>query len=77
MYLLLAIVLAMILGFILIMLGPLVGGIVAFGLVAGCLFRGVYLLHDMHRRISRITPKPDRAKEAYQNYIKERENVSS
>ena len=51
------------------------GGIIAVGVVAGCLFRGLYFLYNMHRRISGITPKPDRAKEEYQNYIKERENA--
>ncbi len=39
MYLLLSIVLSSILGFILLMLGPLIGRIIAFGIVAGFIFR--------------------------------------
>ncbi|MDO6655707.1 hypothetical protein [Anaerobacillus sp. 1_MG-2023] len=77
MYLLLSIFLASILGFILMMTGPLVGGIVAFGIVAGCLFRGLYLLHDIHHRVSKITPERDKVKEAYQKYLNERESSSS
>ncbi|WP_165995477.1 hypothetical protein [Bacillus sp. Cs-700] len=77
MYLLLSIFLATVLGFFLMMTGPLVGEIVAFGIVAGCLFRGLYLLHDIHHRISKITPKRDKVKEAYQKYLNERESSSS
>ena len=49
MYLLLSIALSAVLGYILLIIGPLVGGIVAFGIVVGCIcFRGLYLLNDIH-----------------------------
>ncbi|MFT4416613.1 hypothetical protein ACLM5H_22370 [Fredinandcohnia humi] len=65
MYLLLSIILSAILGYILLMMGPLVGGIVAFGIVLGCIFRGLYLLNDIHKRISNISPKIDKVQNAY------------
>ncbi|ENH96049.1 hypothetical protein J416_12629 [Gracilibacillus halophilus YIM-C55.5] len=60
MYLLISIILSSILGYVLMMMGPLVGGIVAFGIVVGCIFRGLYLLNDIHKRISNISPEEDR-----------------
>lgn len=72
MYLLISIVLSAILGYILLMMGPLVGGIVAFGIVLGCLFRGLYLLNDIHKRISNITLKEDRAQKALREYLEEK-----
>jgi len=46
-YLFFSIMLASILGWLLMMAGPLFGGIMAFGIVAGCLFRGIYLLNKL------------------------------
>ena len=51
MKLLWAIVFSSILGYFLLMLGPLVGGILAFGILFGCIFRGLYLLHTLHQKI--------------------------
>ena len=72
MYLLLSIILSAVLGFILLMMGPLVGGIVAFGVVIGCIFRGLYLLSDIHKRISNILPKEDKVQKAYREYLEEK-----
>ncbi|MDQ0298086.1 hypothetical protein J2S78_000494 [Salibacterium salarium] len=72
MYLLLSIVLSSMLGWILLMMGPLVGGMIAFGIVVGCLGRGMYLLTDIHKRLSTISPHKDKVQEAYDNYLKER-----
>ncbi|BCB02566.1 hypothetical protein [Bacillus sp. KH172YL63] len=72
MYLLLSIVLSIGLGFILCMMGPLIGGIIAFGIIAGCLFRGLYLLNDIHKRISHQLPKEDKVQQAYKTYLEER-----
>ncbi|MGP4062500.1 hypothetical protein [Halobacillus sp. H74] len=47
MYLFFSIILSVLLGWLLMMAGPLLGGIIAFGIVAGCLFRGVYLLNKL------------------------------
>ncbi|MEH7238092.1 hypothetical protein [Bacillus sp. JJ1562] len=71
MFLLLSIILSAILGYILLMMGPLVGGIVAFGIVVGCIFRGLYLLNDIHKRISNISPKIDKVQKAYKEYLEE------
>ena len=75
MYLILSIVLAIILSYILFIIGP-VGYIIAFGIVLGCLFRGLYLLNDISKRFSNVAPKPDRVKEVYEAYLKEKENTT-
>lgn len=56
MYLLLSILLSMVLGYLLFVLGPIVGGIAAFGIIAGSLFRGIYLLNDIRRRLASDAP---------------------
>lgn len=43
------------LGYILFMFGPLYGGIMAFGILFGCMFRGLYLLSQLHKKISQAT----------------------
>ncbi|MGM0852573.1 MAG: hypothetical protein ACQEWI_08175 [Bacillota bacterium] len=73
MYLILSIFLASILGLVLFISGPWVGGILTFGIVAGCLFRGLYLLNDIHRRVSKKMPKTDNLREVYKNYLREKE----
>ncbi|KAB8138153.1 hypothetical protein F9U64_06315 [Gracilibacillus oryzae] len=52
MYILLSIILCSVLGYVLLMLGPIFGGIIAFGIVAGCLFRGIYLLNQINTKLS-------------------------
>ena len=66
--------LSSILGFLLLMFGPAFGGILAFGIVTGSLFRGLYLLNDIHKKLLKDEPKRDKVKEAYENYLKEKEN---
>ena len=73
MKLMISIILSGILGWLFLMMGPWVGGILAFGIIAGSLFRGLYLLNDIHNRLSKVATKPDKAKEAYENYLKEKE----
>nr|WP_205603808.1 hypothetical protein [Bacillus mesophilus] len=63
-----------ILGFILLMMGPLVGGLIAFALIGGCIFRGLYLLQDLHKRLEEIAPKRDKVQKAIDNYLMEKEN---
>ena len=74
MYLLISIVLSAILGLILLMMGPF-GGVIAFGIVLGCLFRGLYLLKDIHSII--VPPKKDKVQVAYDSYIEKRDISSS
>lgn len=71
MKLFLSIISSSILGYILLLMGP-VGGIVAFGIVVGCIFRGLYLLNDIHKRISTITLKEDKVQKAYRDYLEEK-----
>ncbi|WP_163103528.1 hypothetical protein [Peribacillus alkalitolerans] len=61
MYLLLSIILCSFLGYILLLMGPLVGGIVAFGIIVGCIFRGLFLLNEINKKISinLTNPKED------------------
>lgn len=73
MYLLLSIVLSTILCFILFMIGPpQIIGVIAFGIVLGCLFRGIYLLNDIGKRLSKI----DKGKDALDRYLEEKENIN-
>ena len=65
-------VLSIVILFILLsVMGPLIGGIVTIGIVLGVLFQGLYLINDIHKRISKITPSTDKVSEAVTNYLKE------
>ncbi|MFL8937306.1 hypothetical protein ACKA06_10950 [Rossellomorea oryzaecorticis] len=77
MYLILSIFLASLLGLILFVTGPWFGGVLAFGIIAGSLFRGLYLLNDIHKRVSKEMPKPDKAREVYENYLRENNRQNS
>lgn len=72
MYLLLLIILSIIVGYLLLLLGPLIGGIIAFGIIVGCLLRGLYLLENIRKRISKTGSKPNKVETAYNNYLKEK-----
>ncbi|MFZ3578767.1 hypothetical protein [Virgibacillus sp. DJP39] len=76
MYLFVSIVLSAILGLILFMMGPMVGGILAFGIVVGSIFRGLYLLGDIHKRTSDSLPVKDKIQEAYDAHLNERDEGS-
>ncbi|SES62976.1 hypothetical protein SAMN05216389_101147 [Oceanobacillus limi] len=72
MYLLISIILGALLGYVLLIMGPLVGGIIAFGIVVGCLFRGLYLLNEIHKKIAAISPHEDKVQRAYREYLEEK-----
>ncbi|WP_153730888.1 hypothetical protein [Sporosarcina obsidiansis] len=74
MYLALSIFLATLLGFLLLMMDPILGGLIAFGIVTGCLFRGLYLLNDISKRLSKVSPKTDKVQDAYNRYIERRDS---
>ncbi len=59
------------------MLDPLIGGVIAFGIIGGCLFRGVYLLNVIRQQVAPIRPKSDKVQETYETYLKEREKERS
>ena len=67
--------LSLMLGYVLLMLGPLAGGVIAFGLVMGTLFRGLYLLNDIHKRLKEMAPGKDRVGEVYEEYLKNRDRT--
>ncbi|MHC0037784.1 hypothetical protein [Pseudoneobacillus sp. C159] len=71
-YLLLSIILSTILGYLLLLMGPLIGGFIAFGIVVGCLFRGVYLLNEIRKTLA---PKPDNVKDASNDYLHEKDDI--
>ncbi|PUB10582.1 hypothetical protein [Paenisporosarcina sp. OV554] len=77
MYLLLSIVLSAILGLVLFTMGPLVGAVIAFGIVMGCIFRGLHLLNDIHISILSTSPQKDKVQKAYENYLMERDKGSN
>lgn len=71
------IALALVIGVVFLTLaGPVVGGFLAFGIVAGCIFWGVYLLNDLHKKVFEDSPKKDKVQRAYEQYIHERANQS-
>jgi hypothetical protein len=70
-----SIVLATILGFLLLIAGQ-VGVLIAFGIVLGCLFRGLYLLNDISKRLSKVTPKSDKVKDALERHLEERGKIN-
>ncbi|WP_404349513.1 hypothetical protein LG311_03055 [Sutcliffiella horikoshii] len=74
MYLLLSIIMSLILGFILFAIVPEMAGFIALGIITGILIRGLYLLNDIHKRLTKDEPKRDPVKEAYENYLKEKES---
>lgn len=76
MNLLLSMVLSALLGFVLFMMGPLVGGIIAFGIVVGCIFRGLYLLTEIHKKMSSISPSKNRVEKAYEDYLENQKTQS-
>jgi hypothetical protein len=51
MYLFLSIILSTVLGLNFWIMGPVFGSLVAFGIVVGSLFRGLYLLNEIHKGI--------------------------
>jgi hypothetical protein len=69
------IILSMILGYFLFIMGPLVGGIIAFGIVVGCLFKALSFLNDIKKKLAVLVPKADEiaAKHVTVNYLKDRD----
>ncbi|UOE95253.1 MULTISPECIES: hypothetical protein [Bacillaceae] len=71
MYLVLSIVVSTIIGlFLIFLMGPYFGGAIAFGLILGCLLRGVYLLNEIHKKMGL---QKDKAQKVYEEYLEKRE----
>ena len=71
--LLTAIFIGMVLGIIIVFLDSVYGLILGFGIVAGCLFRALYLLEEIHKRVSKGYVKPTRVQKAMEDYLRERD----
>lgn len=78
MYLLLSIFLSSILGLILYSLPLHIGAIITFGIVIGCIFRAMFILKDIHKRLSAKIPMPKKGiwDKTYENHAK-KSNKSS
>ncbi|MEO4052876.1 hypothetical protein [Solibacillus sp. CAU 1738] len=62
-----------IIGFLLLMLtGPLIGGIIISSILIGCIIRGLYLLTKIYQA---IVPREDRVNNALDHYLAEREKI--
>ncbi|WP_144512194.1 hypothetical protein [Bacillus sp. FJAT-22090] len=72
MYLTLSIIGATILGYLIFSFGE-VGIILGFGVIVGCLFRGLYLLNEIDKRLPNAAIKRDKVKEALNQYLAERD----
>lgn len=42
---------SMFLGYLILQTGPFWAGIISFGIVAGCIFRGLYLLEKIYKEL--------------------------
>lgn len=69
-----SIVLGIILGFVIFMEGQELGMAVAFGVIAGCLFRILYLLNEINKRLKGEKPKRDKVAAVYEDYLREKQN---
>ncbi|WP_243387474.1 hypothetical protein [Bacillus kexueae] len=72
MYLAICIFIAIILGYLFLITGPLVGGLLTFGLVVGLLFRVVYLLNQINQKLTDIDHMKTKVQKVYEEYMKER-----
>lgn len=73
MKLLVAIVLSTLFGFLLMLLGPFFGGLLAFGIILGILIRGLILLSEIHQVI--LAKEPKSALDAYLEERDRKENA--
>jgi hypothetical protein len=65
-------------------MGPVIGGVLAFGLVVGCLLKGVFLLNDIKKTLNATnrhsvieSEEPTshlQDKDTYLKYLKQKEN---
>ena len=65
----LSIVSATFLIIVFLMISPIFAVIVLGGIALGCIFRGLYMLNEIHEQ---IVPKEDKVKEAVKRHLEER-----
>ncbi len=71
--LLMAICIGIVFSIIVTFLGPFYGFVLGFGIISGCLFRVLYLLNDIHKRMTKGMVKRTRVQAAMDEYLKERD----
>lgn len=76
MYLLLSIILATLLGVLLFELDVFIGSTIAFGIVLGCLFRGIYLLNDIREMLSEVVSKCDKETNTIDRIMEVKEKIN-
>lgn len=69
MKLLITIALSTIFGYLLMFLGPLIGGLLAFGIILGILTRGLILLNEIHK----LTIGKELKESVLDEYLEERD----
>ncbi|MGE8204527.1 hypothetical protein ACQKP0_08170 [Heyndrickxia sp. NPDC080065] len=74
-YLFISMILAGGLGIILIMFEPIFAGLLAFGIVGGCIFRGVFLLEKINKKLTVLVPDKNKVIEAYEKYKDEKGEI--
>ncbi len=74
MYLLFFIILFSFLGFALVTADPLFAASVGFAIIAGCLFKIIHMLNDLHKHFSIEKPKKESVQEVFDRYLKERDD---
>ncbi len=55
-------------------MGTLLGGILAFGILFGCVLHGLYLLHKVKKKIDVLVPDKEKHVEVYERYLEEKAN---
>ncbi|SDJ14458.1 hypothetical protein [Salimicrobium halophilum] len=71
---------SMFLGYLILQTGPFWAGIISFGIVAGCIFRGLYLLEKIYKELkdeeeaSDPVPHSLENERVYKEYLRRKEN---
>ncbi|GIN40693.1 hypothetical protein [Heyndrickxia oleronia] len=64
-----SILVAFALGISLVMIQPVYGAIIAFGIIGGCLFRGIVLLEKLNKKLNFLVPDKNKVTEVYESYL--------
>ncbi|MCM3240468.1 hypothetical protein M3589_22615 [Heyndrickxia oleronia] len=67
-----SILVAFALGIILVMIPPVYGAIIAFGIIGGCLFRGIVLLEKLNKKLNVLVPDKNKVAEVYESYLNDK-----
>ncbi|MDH5162079.1 hypothetical protein [Heyndrickxia oleronia] len=67
-----SILVAFALGIILVMIPPVYGAIIAFGIIGGCLFRGIVLLEKLNKKLNVLVPDKNKVTKEYESYLNDK-----